>query len=417
MSPTRRPHGTGSIRDRGPIKDGNGKVVSHRWQLRIYGGLDPATNKPRQHVRTVQAKTRRDAAALLQDFARELGHDAPASTRTVAQLLDEFIAHSETRGRAPRTIHEHQREAGVIKGELGRLQVAKLTPRHLDEFYRRLSEGTVKGITRPLAPASVRRHHALISASLAQAVKWGWVVSNVASLATIPPLPNKELVIPSRPEINAIVMEARRRDERKGMLLALAALTGMRRGELCALKWEDVSEDGLRVRRSLYRAGKKRGEKLPKGGRPRDVALDGAGGMLLRAWRVQCEKWAIDADEDPNGLVYVVGKDPAGKEPINPDTLSTFVRRLADDLGLPDFHLHSSRHFVVTEALASGASVRDVATYVGHADPKLTLSVYAHATEERQKSLAAGLASGLGLPQIEKGDATEVVGETEYEDG
>ena len=414
--PPRRPHNTGSIRDRGPVKDSSGAVIARRWQLRLYAGIDPTTEKPRQHVRTITAKTKRDAQKALDDFAREMGRDGPTTTKTVGQLLDEYMMHSEARGRAPRTVHEGRREATVISGELGRIQVAKLTPRHLDDFYRKLLEGKIDtrittkqrgdGAGRALSPSSVRRFHGTISAALNQAIKWGWITRNPAKLASPPGLPKRELVIPSRDEINAIVTAARAEDERRGMLLAIAALTGMRRGELCGLKWEDIGPGGLRVRRSLYRLNGVSGEKSPKGGSGRDVALDPMSMALLGAWRAQCEKWAVDAGEDPARLVYVVSTSANGKTPVNPDVLSSFVYRQCKKLGLGHIHLHSFRHWVVTETLASGASVRDVADFVGHADAKLTLNTYSHATGERQRVLAAGLAASLlGAPlELEAGE-------------
>ena len=71
--PPRRPHNTGSIRDRGPVKDSSGAVIARRWQLRLYAGIDPTTEKPRQHVRTITAKTKREAQKALDDILNGRG--------------------------------------------------------------------------------------------------------------------------------------------------------------------------------------------------------------------------------------------------------------------------------------------------------------------------------------------------------
>jgi integrase len=78
--------------------------------------------------------------------------------------------------------------------------------------------------------------------------------------------------------------------------------------------------------------------------------------------------------------------------------MSREVRKVADQLGMKSIHLHSLRHFAATELLAAGISARDTAEMLGHADPSLTLKVYAHATTERQRAAAGVLARIVESP-------------------
>jgi integrase len=97
-------------------------------------------------------------------------------------------------------------------------------------------------------------------------VRWGWIDRNPAERAQPPPLGHVELQVPTVEEVQALLSAGAKRNERWGMLLSLAVLTGARRGELCALRWTDIEGERIRIRRSPYRAGTDRGEKSTKGG-------------------------------------------------------------------------------------------------------------------------------------------------------
>jgi integrase len=285
----------------------------------------------------------------------------------------------------------------VIFPEFGDIKIIQLTPRHLDEWYRKLSTG--EGRSRPLKATSIRRHHAVLSAALSQAVRWGWIERNPAERAQPPTLERSELRVPTSEEVRTLLATASARHERWGMLLALAVLTGARRGELCALRWTDVEGASIRFRRSLYRAGTDRGEKTTKTGRQRRVSIAPAGQALLADWLQKCRAAADEADVELVEDAFVVSMLPDCSRPMNPDTLSSVVHKLCTDIGIPHVHLHSLRHFAATEMLASGIDPRNAAEVLGHANPSLTLGVYRHATEERQHTAAEVLGRMLDVPQ------------------
>jgi integrase len=116
------------------------------------------------------------------------------------------------------------------------------------------------------------------------------------------------------------------------MLLSLAVLTGARRGELCATRWTDAEGDTIRIRRSIYRAGTDRGEKSSKGGRERWVVLAPAGRTLLEAWRSRCTEIdpAVDVNLAPDA--FVVSSVPDGSPRVNPETSSSVVHKLREEL-------------------------------------------------------------------------------------
>lgn len=390
---TRRPVGSGTLRERKP----------GTWELRVFVGRDPVTGRPRQASRTVRA-TSKTVNRELAKFIVDLGDRAhPATNATVAQVLEEWLRHAAARGRAPRTIHEARRSIDtVFVPAIGDVRARELTNRHLDELYRQLLTG--EGRDRPLKPSSVRRHHAVLSAALAMAEKWGWIDKSPAPQAELAPLGRPVLTIPSFSEVTLLLQAAKKRNERWGILLALAVGTGARRGELCALRWPDVGDGMLRIRRSLYRAGADRGEKTTKGGAERWVAMSPPVADLLADWRLRCEEIAAAAVVELVPDAFVVSPLPDGSRPVNPDTLSSVVHQLCapaskdnpHGLGIPHVHLHSLRHFAATELLGSdGADVRNVAEILGHVDPALTLRLYVHATAARQRKAIDALGRTL----------------------
>jgi integrase len=95
---------------------------------------------------------------------------------------------------------------------------------------------------------------------------------------------------------------------------------------------------------------------------------------------------------------YLLSYDGLGSSPRGPKNVSGRVGDAFRAIGLPDFHLHSLRHYAATELIASGPDVRTVAERLGHADPALTLRVYSHVIESREGEAASVLGRALALP-------------------
>jgi integrase len=171
----------------------------------------------------------------------------------------------------------------------------------------------------------------------------------------------------------------------------LGALTGMRRGELCALRWSDVDLDHgeLDVSRSVVVAVGGLAEKTTKTDRFRRVALDEVGVLLLRQHQANVTTWAREAGTVVPNDAYVFSPYVDGHSPFRPDNVTSFFIRVRDSLGLKDVRLHDLRHFTATQLIGAGVDVRTVAGRLGHSDPSLTLRVYSHLIEERDRAAAS----------------------------
>jgi integrase len=230
----------------------------------------------------------------------------------------------------------------------------------------------------------VRRYHALLSAALQQAIKWDWIESNPARRASPPSEPRPKVSAPTPAELRQLIDGAAAVKPAHGILVAFAAITGARRGEVCGLRWSDIDLDAgtVRIWRSIRQVGQELIEGDTKTHQERSVALPAPAVASLQRYRAQIEK----ASADP----FVFSPRPDHSTPYTPDAISRMFARVARDAGLP-YHLHQLRHFAATQAIAAGFDAVSVAARLGHADPSVTLRVYSHSLEDRDRALGAAL--------------------------
>ena len=174
----------------------------------------------------------------------------------------------------------------------------------------------------------------------------------------LPPRVSQRLVkAPSVDAVRSVIEAAEQRDPRLAPLLMLAALTGMRSGELCALRWTDVDFkrgqlDGSRS--VVVPAGL--AEKSTKTDRFRVIALDDVGVALLARHRVMVDPWAEQAGATVISDGYVFFHTVDGSKPFRPDNVTGFFTRVRDSLGLHEVRLHDLRHFTATQLIGAAST-------------------------------------------------------------
>lgn len=374
------------------------------WELRVYLGRD-AENRPLQMSKTFHGSAR-DADEMLRELVAQHGGGSKDGVgATFGQLLDLWLEECKRLDRSPTTIRNYKAQIErTIRPALGKTKLTRLSARQLDELYGSMKD---QGLT----PKTIRNHHAIISSALHQAVRWGWIRDNVAEKARPPTVAQRRVRAPSVDDVRAVVTAAEERDPRLAPLLMLAALTGMRRGELCALRWSDVDLDRgeLDVSRSVICTEGGLVEKRTKTDRFRRVALDEVGVLLLRRHRANVESWVAGAEGTLAPDAFVFSPYVDGIKPFRPDNVTGFFMRVRDSLGLKQVRLHDLRHFTATQLIGAGVDVRTVAGRLGHSDPSLTLRVYSHAIEERDRAAAAIMGRVLGtaetLPELAAGSS------------
>jgi len=199
----------------------------------------------------------------------------------------------------------------------------------------------------------------------------------------------------------AILSEAR--SSRWGLAILLAAHTGMRAGEILALKWEDIDwESGtLEVKRTvIYKTGSgvsiQDHPKTPSS--RRTVVLDDYLLRLLRQHRRQQaeERLRLGPRWEDHGLVF----PREDGRPANPSRLQEAIWRIRRRVDIPWLRLHDLRHAHASHLLAAGWSPADVAERLGHSTPAITMSIYAHALPGRQRELVRKLGIGTNMAPI-----------------
>jgi integrase len=313
---------------------------------------------------------------------------------TVGALLDRYLVHCEQQDRSPTTLHEYRRMAEkVLKPRFGTMRVGDLDHDHLDALYADLR---AKG----LRAGSIRHVHSLMSSSLRFGQKKRLVKLNVASLASPPPRPNHEVEAPTVEQVQAVIVQAEGVSLSFGTLVVLAALTGARRGELCALRWSDIdfTTSTLTIRESVYEKvnadGPRLGIKGTKTRQKRRLGLDPVCIAALRRHKAGVDALAHQLELEVPPDAFMFSDSPQGSEPLRPGIVTERYARTAKAVGA-NTRLHTLRHFHATVAIAAGYDPVTVSKRLGHHDASMTLRTYAHALESRDRELAAAIGRTL----------------------
>ena len=364
------------------------------WQYVVDLGDDPETGRRRQRRKRGFA-TQTEAAAALDEARRAIeagGFLFDVEHMTFIEYLDVWLEGLPQTDMKPRTISDYRNETRrYIKPHLGDVKLTKLTPLHLERLYRTLmAEGGQNG--RPLSPKTALRVHRVIRKAIGDAERKGILQRNVARLADKPSIAQ---LAPERPAWTADELRtflAAEGDELFA-LYRLAALTGMRRGELCELRWEDVDFTGqtVRVRKALAMINGTPSVATPKSRRSRRVIdIDERTKQILQEHRERQLEVAdfVGAGWQETGYVFttVIGTHQ------HPDNVSKRFVALVRSIEVSYLTLHGLRHTHATHLLSMGKNPRMVSERLGHADVAFTLQVYGHVLPGHQREAAEAAA-------------------------
>ncbi len=260
---------------------------------------------------------------------------------------------------------------------------------------------------RPMSPKTIRNIHAILSGAFSCAVRWEWIDRNPAASAKPPKARYRPPSSPSPADVAAVITAARESGlDLLALYLWLAAITGARRGELCALQWSDIDLEARVVHVAsgyLVRSGQKL-RKDTKTHQDRSLAVDRVTCELLREQkdRIEAQLAGIGLSLDPSA--YVFSNDPAGAIPWNPDWATHKVSDLATEAGVR-LNVKALRHYTASQLLAGGIDLRNTAARLGHGSGgATTLRHYADPVSEVDRRAAAYLAQ-LTAPSTEPSTA------------
>jgi integrase len=365
------------------------------WELIVSAGRDPSTGSYRRVIRTVKGLTKREAKAALAELEVSVAQGrVGADDPTLAVLLERWMEHLTAIGRADTTLYNYRRNINKeIVPALGAIRLSKLTAQDIDRLYVKLRK-------RNLKPATIHQVHAVLRGSLNQAMRWGLVRRNVATLASPPPLEQSEFQAPEPEMVRALLREAFAYEPMFGLYVRVAIAIGARRAEICGLRWTDIDLDAgtMSVMRSHIAIPGARGDRPTKTRSTRTVSLDpGTVEALRDAW-AEAMRIATMAgmNEHQRRLHYVFSFEPLGREAWRPDVPSKRWETVRERVpGGIDVRLHDLRHFQATQLLDAGVPMPTVAARLGHSSGTTTMKVYAHRTRRADAQAARVVADFL----------------------
>jgi integrase len=312
---------------------------------------------------------------------------------TVAQFLDRWLDYIKAKV-TPKT---HERYVEIARKNLlpalGSIVLTKLKPMQIAEAYAKALSGGRRDGAGGLSPSTVHYMHRVLKQALAHGVRWQMLPRNPAD-AVDPPKVERSAMTTYDMTQTAALLDAVR-GTRMFIPVVLGVLSGLRCGEIAALRWQHVDLAGgqLAVVESAEQTTAGVRYKQPKSGRGRTVALSGSVIEELRLHRVRQAEALLKIGVRQNETTFVCAREDG--MPLQPRTLSQNWRRLAMAGPLPRIRFHDLRHAHATHLLASGVHPKVASERLGHSKVGITLDLYSHVLPGMQEDAAARIDEAL----------------------
>ena len=362
------------------------------WAVQLPDGRWRAFESQGSGVDRVRAnaigRLKREATQAARDKLTEklkAGAGLEPDKLTLNAYLSRWITHLKTQGRSQKSVARYESICDALPTRLSGRLLTGLRPLHLQRWLDDCAAAD--------APATVRKRYAVVHAALAQAVSWRLLADNPMGAVKRHRLERTDTTALNEKQTADLL--AVLQGTRYWAPALVAATTGLRRGELLALRWRDVDLEAavLRVTRSSDEVpGKPVAFKHTKTGKGRTVALMAATVTCLQvhrqaqtAARLAAKRW-VD-----RGLVF---PNPHG-EPWRPSTFSVHWGRNAA-VKAAGIRFHDLRHTHATILLRAGVPVDAVSKRLGHASPVVTMQIYSNVLEDADEAAVVRLEEGLG---------------------
>ena len=375
----RRGHGEGSISQRA---DG-------RWQARINIGYVDGKRKRK----SIYGETRKEVAEQLKVLLHEQQQGLPIAMerQTVGQFLDRWLKESVEPRRRHNTVAGYSNIVRLhLKPQIGHIQLAKLTPQHVEQLMNRMREKD-----KNLAERTILLIRTVLRRALQQALKWGLVARNVAALTDAPTV-EEFVTTPLTPERAGEFLQTIR-GERHAALFATTLWLGLRRGEVLGLRWEDIDFDEqklhVRMAQVVVKGKILLAQPKTKNSRRRLTIPPSLLSVLREHKRHQAEEqWKAGKKWQAHGLVFCTTKGT----PFNPRNITRDFKDFMKQEGLPNIRFHDLRHSCASLLCHQKVPARVMMDILGHSTIATTLNIYAHVFDEAKREAADAMERLLG---------------------
>lgn len=396
--------GGGSIRKKTVIRNG---VPYTYWEARITTGFDPGTGRQKQ--RSFSGKTQKDVREKMQaELVKLNNHEyQEPSNMTLGKWLEKWERDCLNGVKPFTRLNYAQHIKNHILPALGSRKLQKLSGMDIQRFCNELLEkGGKKRLhdkdgnilkkdgkpvyeSAPLSAKTVKNIYGVLHKALEKAVQAGHIRTNPADQCELSRVEKKEIRPLDSKDI-ARLMEAVQNHPFRALFLT-TLFTGMRRGEVCGLRWDCVDLDSgtITINKQLQNIpGQPGAYRLvsTKNGKGRTLKVSRFVIDLLRQQKAEQEKMRrmVGALWHEDGYVFC----NAMGEHLSPSTVYHNFKRIANDIGVPDARLHDLRHSYAVASLQAGDDIKTVQSNLGHHTASFTLDVYGHVTAQMQQASA-----------------------------
>lgn len=370
MTMKRNAKGMGSIRQR---KDGKyeGRIIINGERKSFYGAKQSDVVKAMR-----SAKKAADDGVYFEPTRLTLG-------KWLDTWLEEYVVSSVK----PLTYAAYKTQCeNHIKPALGKIKLSALHAAQIQKLYNDLSR--LKG----LSAKTIKNTHGVLHKALSKSVALRYISFNPSDACTPPQVIKKEIKPLEQEDIKAF-LEVIEQGECLKDLFTVALFTGMRKGEICGLSWNDVDfERGIIfIRQQLSREKKPGGEFYlaeTKNSKIRTITpAPFVMSTLKEVKRLQNEN-RLKAGKAWQNEWNLVFTNEMGKQLI-PQTVLKRFKRITEKIGRPDARFHDLRHTYAVTSLQEGDDIKTVQTNLGHATASFTLDVYGHVSQKMKADSAA----------------------------
>ncbi len=356
------------------------------YQVAVYLGTDPVTKKAKYKYQAVQGG-KKEAQAVLQEILHQVNTNTfvDPGKMTFGQYLEKWLADYCKNKLAPLTYHRYEEIVKLhIVPDMGKVQLAKLKPLDLQNYYTKKLSKKKKA---KLSPTTVLFHHRIIHKALEQAIKWQLLGRNIADAVEPPRKAEVEYSLINKEEIKKILEIAKEKCPVALLPFYLASVTGMRRGEVLGLRWQDFDKETgiLSVKTQIQRingALTLRPVKTKKSKRP--IRVNENIVAILEKHREEQGKIKKAAGKGykDRGLVFCWEDG----RPIDPNYITKKFLKITRSLGL-SVRFHDLRHSFATMLLSNNVHAKIASETLGHSSIGITMDLYSHVLPSMQEGI------------------------------
>jgi len=388
------------------VKNMAGSIIRRgksSFRLCVSSGFDSDGNRIR-HIKTIRTNSRKEAEIELARFIAEV--EDPQYVRPSKMKFREFtnkwLAEYAMPNLSERTIWGYQKHLEIrLIPYFGNMVMEQITPFVIQKFYNSLRRDNERkdGKTGKLSEMTIRQIHLFLSSLFEKAVKWQFISVNPIKRVDAPKVKKQNYSVYDTPQLDIAFEIIDKEALKYKLIFTLAAICGLRRGEVLGLRWSDVelTKRKLNINQvSQYIKDKGIIFKKPKThNSQRILSIPEPLIGLFEEYRIEqdCLKKQVGSLWQNSELLFTQWDGT----PMFPDSISKWFYRLVKKNKLPHLCFHGLRHTSASIMVSKGIDIKTVSGILGHADIQTTLNIYAHVLETKKIEAADKMADLIKL--------------------